>query len=260
MPWVTGTLLALALLVFVLATPAGLLRKADMVGYAVCHQIASHSFTIAGSQLPLCARCTGTFLGALVGLLGQAVVLRRGRAATFPPVKVLLILVGFTLTWAADGLNSYLALLGAPHIYQPANEVRLMTGALNGVTMSALVYVVFNVSVWRRPADSPNIRGLRDLGILLLMEAGLVGLVLSRQGFLLYPLALLSAVAILTLLTSVNSVLAVILLGRENSFETWRQALFAVATGLLLSLVQVGVIDLIRYALTGTLEGIPSLQ
>lgn len=231
-----------------------------MVGYAVCHQISSHSFTVAGSQLPLCARCTGTFLGALVSLIGQAAILRRGRAATFPPAKILLILVGFTLLWAADGLNSYLALIGGPHVYEPSNEFRLVTGALNGVTMSALVYALFNVSVWRHPAEGPNIRGLRDLGILLLLEAGLVGLVMSRHSLLLYPLALFSAAAVLTLLTSVNSVLAAILLRRENSAETWREALLPLSMGLLLSLVQIGAIDLIRYALTGTLGGIPLLN
>ncbi len=230
-----------------------------MVGYAVCHQIESHSFILAGRRLPLCARCTGTFLGALVGLFGQAVVLRRRRAAAFPPAPVLAILIGFTGLWAADGLNSYLALAGAPHPYEPANVFRLITGALNGLTMSALIYPVFNISLWRRPADRPNIRGLGDLALLLLLEAALVGLVLSRQDVLLYPLALLSAMAVLTLLSSVNTVLALILLGRENSVETGRQALLPVSLGLLLGLVQIALIDLIRYALTGTLDSLPSL-
>jgi uncharacterized membrane protein len=253
-------LLLFTIVILLLATPKGLLSKTDMVGYAVCHQIKSHSFVLGGYQLPLCARCTGTFLGALVGLLGQALILRRRRSADFPPATVLAILISFTLLWAADGLNAYLALVGGPHLYEPANEIRLVTGSLNGLTMSALIYPVFNVSLWRRPLDSRNIRGWRDLVLLLLMEAVLVGLVLSRQHFLLYPLALSSAAAVLTLLSSVNSVLAVILLGRENSVETGRQALFPLAFGLLLSLIQIAIIDLIRYALTGTLEGIPTLQ
>ena len=260
LPWVTGGLLVFALVAFALATPPGLLSKADMVAYAVCHQIGSHSFVIAGTQLPLCARCTGTFLGALVGLLGQGFVLQRRRAAAFPPPGVLTILVIFTILWAADGLNSYLALVGGPHGYEPTNELRLVTGALNGLTMSALVYVVVNVSLWKCPMEVPNIRGWRDLGLLLLLEAGLVGVVLSRQGFLLYPIALLSAAAVLTLLTSVNTVIAVILLGRENSVENWREALFPIAVGFLLCLVQIAVIDLLRYRLTGTLQGIPSLH
>jgi uncharacterized membrane protein len=258
--WLTAILLPLTLAVFLLGTPNGLLRKADMVGYAVCHQIESHSFTVAGHQLPLCARCTGTFLGALVGLFGQGVVLRRRRSGEFPPASILAILVGFTLLWMADGLNSYLALLGGPHLYEPRNALRLTTGALNGLTLSALIYPVFNISFWRRPADEPALRNLPDLGVLLLLEAALIGLVLSRQDFLLYPLAVVSAGGVLTLLTSVNTVIALILTRHDNSIEDWRQAIVPISMGLILSLVQVGLIGLVRFRLTGTLEGIPALH
>jgi uncharacterized membrane protein len=258
--WLTAILLPLTLAVFLLATPNGLLRKADMVGYAVCHQIESHSFTIAGHQLPLCARCTGTFLGALVGLFGQAVVLGRRRAGGFPPALILAILVGFTLLWMADGLNSYLALVGGPHLYEPRNALRLTTGALNGLTMSALIYPVFNVSFWRCPADEAALSNLPDLGVLLLLEAVLIGLVLSRQDFILYPLTVLSAGGVLTLLTSVNTVIALILTRRDNRIGNWRQAIVPISVGLILSLIQIGLIGLVRYRLTGTLEGIPSLQ
>jgi uncharacterized membrane protein len=258
--WLIAILLPLTLAAFLIATPNGLLRKADMVGYAVCHQIESHSFTIAGHRLPLCARCTGTFLSALVGLFGQAVVLRRRRAARFPPTPLLVILVGFTLTWMADGLNSYLALIGGPHLYEPMNALRLITGALHGLTMSALIYPIFNISVWRRPADEPAFRSLPDLCALVAMEAILIVVVLSRGDLLLYPLALLSAAAVLTLLTSINTVIAVILMRRENRVGNWRQALLAISVGLILSLIQIGLIDTLRFALTGTLEGIPPLQ
>lgn len=255
--WIVAGLLVVTLAIYLLATPAGVLPKMDLVGYAVCHQIESHSFFLAGRQLPLCARCTGTFLGALVGLLGQAVVLRRRRASGFPPAPVLAALMAFSLSWAADGVNSYLALMGGPHLYDPANELRLLTGTLNGLTMSALVFPVFNVSLWSSPTDRPAIRGFRDLLALLLMELALVGLVLSRQAFLLYPLAVLSAFAVLTMLTSVNSVIGAIVLGRDSSARTWREALLPIAVGLLLSFLQIGLIDLGRYWLTGTLEGIP---
>jgi uncharacterized membrane protein len=260
LPWIAGALLAVALGAFLLATPSGVLGKAEMVGYAVCHQIDSHTFTLGGHHLPLCARCTGTFIGALIGLIGQAVVLHRGRASAFPPSAILAVLLGGTALWAIDGFNSYLALIGLPHGYEPANQLRLITGTLNGLTMSALIYPVFNVSVWRSPADRPGIRGPRDLGVLFLMEVVFAGLLLWGKAFLLYPFALVSSAAVLTLLTSVNTVLAVIVLGRENSVTTWRQALLPLSVGLLLSLLQVGLIDLVRYAATGTLGGLPSLQ
>ena len=36
-------------------------------GSAVCHQRAERSFHLDAAQLPVCARCTGLYLGAAVG-------------------------------------------------------------------------------------------------------------------------------------------------------------------------------------------------
>ena len=81
-----GWLVALALIGIIgmlLAPPRGLLDKADYVAYAVCHRIPERTFIFAGRPLPLCARCSGTYLGALAGLI--VLILRgRGRAADLP--------------------------------------------------------------------------------------------------------------------------------------------------------------------------------
>jgi uncharacterized membrane protein len=264
LPWLVVVLAIVGTLAFLITTPDGFLTKMDLVGYAVCHRIASHSFAVAGHQLPLCARCTGTFIGTLVGFLGQAAVLRRPRAGEFPPRPILVILAGFTLLWAADGTNSYLALIHGPHLYEPQNWLRLTTGTLNGLTMSALVVPVFNFTLWRHPTTERTIRNLGDLGVLVLLEAGLIGLTgvltrLTRWSFLLYPLALLSALGVLALLTVVNSMLVLMIVRRENVVDTWREAGIPLLAGFVASLIQVGAIDIVRYILTGTLSGIPPL-
>jgi uncharacterized membrane protein len=253
--------LALATLVtFLVASPGGLLAKMDMVGYAVCHRIPARSFAFGGRQLPLCARCSGTFLGAMVGFLGQAAVLRRRRAAEFPPVSVITILVGFVAVWGIDGFNSYLKLIGGPNVYDPQNWLRLTTGSLQGLTMSIFVYPVLNFTLWRHPVPERAVRNLRDLGLLVLLEAIMVVVVLTRWAILLYPLAILSALGVLTLLTSVNSMLVLLITRRDNTVDDWRAAIVPLLAGFAVSLVQVGAIDLVRYTLTGTFEGIPPIH
>ena len=239
-----------------------LLAKPYMVGYAVCHQIPSHSFIIGDRALPLCARCTGTFMGALVGFFGQAVVLRRKRVSEFPPPLILVVLVLFTMLWAGDGLNSYMGtIVRGPHLYRPLHELRLLTGALNGLTMSALVWPAFNVTLWRHPVPEPNIRGLRDLGVLVLLELSMVGLVLlavyAQWDWLLYPLAWLGALGVLALLTSVNTLLVLIVIQRENVVERWRDALVPLVVGFAVGMVQVSLIGAVRYTFTGTFLGLP---
>ena len=260
LPWLVIVLTIAAICIFIAITPGGLLDKMDMVGYAVCHRITGRSFVIAGRQLPLCARCSGTFVGALVGFFGQIVVLRRRRATEFPPPLIIAILGSFMLLWGADGFNSYMVLIGGPHLYEPQNWLRLTTGALQGLTMSAFIYPVLNFTLWRKSAPERTVRNLGELAVLILLQAGMVGLVLTEWEFLLYPLVILGAGGVLALLTCVNGMLILMLTRRENVADTWRDSIIPLLAGLTLSLIQVGVIDVIRYALTGTLEGIPPLQ
>ena len=44
------------------------LRLMDIGGHLGCHQLESHSFSIGGYQMPLCARCTGILLGDVFGI------------------------------------------------------------------------------------------------------------------------------------------------------------------------------------------------
>ena len=231
-----------------------------MVGYAVCHQIASHSFSIGGHQLPLCARCTGTFIGTIIGFVGQAVVLRRLRSGAFPPPLVLVVLALFFVFLGFDGLNSYLTFFpGLPHLYEPANWLRLTTGTLYGLAMSAIIHPVLSFTLLRQPEAQPAVGSFRDLAVQVVLGAALIGVVLTGWPPLLYPLALLSAIGVLGLLTCVNTVLVVMLAHKENTMHSWRDAVPALLAGLTLSFVQIGLIGVVRFLLTGTLDGIPLL-
>ena len=82
--WILFTGVGLLFFGWLLTTPPGILGKADAVGYAVCHRIDLRSFHIQGRQMPLCARCTGMYLGAMLGLLYLAV--RYPRRSGMPSV------------------------------------------------------------------------------------------------------------------------------------------------------------------------------
>ncbi|MCX8068207.1 MAG: DUF2085 domain-containing protein [Anaerolineae bacterium] len=258
--WVAIGLAVLALGAYFLLTPPGLLTKTDWIGAAVCHRIPSHSFHIGGRQLPLCARCTGTFPGALIGLLGQA-ALRRRRESGFPPAPILALLVGFIVGMGIDGLNSYWNLMtGSPLLYEPRQELRLITGTLNGLSMSALLWPLVNFSLWRDPSPKPAIRNGLDLLILLLMEASWVILVLAGLSPLLPILALFSAAGVLTTLTLIFAVLVTIFFGRENRYSRWRDALTPLLVGFFLALTMIGLMDLFRYGVFGTITGFPGME
>ena len=114
-------------------TPPGVLGKADAVGYAICHRIAERSFHAHDRPLPLCARCTGIYLGVITGVI---VFATRGRlrASRLPGIRVLLVMIALGGLYGLDGLNSYLSIFEAyTPVYQPHNTLRLLSGLIFGL-------------------------------------------------------------------------------------------------------------------------------
>ncbi len=253
--WLVAIALGIIFVSWLLNSPEGVLGKADAVGYAICHRIDGRSFHIGNVQMPLCARCTGIYLGVLLGVALMAVA-RRGRAGALAPMRVIAVLVLFIAVMGVDGVNSYLTLIpGMPHLYEPQNWLRLITGTLNGVAVSGLVFPMFNQTLWRQWEDRPALRGLRELGGVVLAAAAVILLVLSDNPAVLYPLALLSVAGVLLLLTMTNSMIFMLLTRAENRATNWREAFVPLAAGLTMALAMIVFIDVARYTFTGTWGG-----
>jgi uncharacterized membrane protein len=240
------------LVTWLAVTPPGLLGKMDALGYAVCHRIAGHSFLLADRQLPLCARCTGMYLGALVGLV---YFLPRSRKAGFPPARILAVFALFLVVFAIDGVNSFLDLLNGQPLYIPQNSVRLLTGSMVGLGASAMLTAAVGQSAWQNFEDIPALGGFRQLGGLIGVCLAIDLAILSGNTLLLYPLAVLSGLTILLFLGLAYSILWLSLLKRWNSFRQWRGFWPVLGSGLCTALLQILATDLIRLALTGTWGG-----
>jgi uncharacterized membrane protein len=258
-PWLARLLLILLatgiVLVWLIYTPHGLLGKADAVGYAVCHRIDLRSFHLGDRALPLCSRCTGMYLGASVAFLFVA-ARGRARAGAFPRRWILGAFGVLAVFFAVDGLNSYLAFFpAAPHLYTPNNTLRLLTGSGLGLAMGVLVVSGFNQSVWVQVERSRPIESWLDFGLLLLAALGVDLLVLTENPLLLYPLALVSSLGVVALLTIVYTMLALLLSGRENKTAHPRQLVGPALVGFSLAMLQIAALDVVRYVLTGTWGG-----
>jgi uncharacterized membrane protein len=244
----------LLLLGWLLNTPAGLLGKADAIGYAVCHRIDLRSFHLGERQLPLCARCTGMYLGAVLGLVYQGLVSRK--RAGMPSKGIIVAMAFFILAFAIDGLNSFLSLIPtAPHLYDPQNWLRLLTGMGMGLAIAIAIFPGFNQTMWVDHDPRPAMGNWTKFAGLLGLAALLVVLVLTDNPLLLYPLALVSAGGVLLLLTVVYSMVWVMIMGAENRYQRINQMLLPLVAGFGMALFQIVLLDLGRYWLTGTWEG-----
>lgn len=250
--WLNLALILLSLALFttwLALTPPGVDGKVNAVGYSVCHQIDSHSYTIGGNVLPLCARCTGTFLGLLISIL---FLYSKHRKSGFPSRLKMVVLLFFFLFFAFDGINASLPLLGIKGLYPSSNLLRLISGLLFGITLANVVVPLWHQTLWVQQNPQPVFHSWRQLGWLLLFCTIIGVLVVADIAFLYYPLAILSTATIFLVLGMIYALLWCIILKKENSLRLLQEGLRIFSAGLITAITQVGVMDLIRYSLSGT--------
>lgn len=236
--------------VAILAPPWSILEKAHWIGFGVCHQIAERSFQPGGVSLPLCARCSGTFMGAMLSFMAIW-VMGRGRFASLPPVWILAILAAFILFWAVDGINSYLSFFpGLPHLYKPSNLLRMISGTLNGLALSFVLQPVMSLTLWQHPVRERAVAGFRELAGILVAAAVLVFITSREWAIMLYPLTVLSVFSVLALFTIINTLIVTIATRRENAFKSGSEAVPFFLWGLALSILEIGGVGLLRAWLT----------
>jgi uncharacterized membrane protein len=245
------------LLVWLVYTPPGLLGKADAIGFAVCHRINARSFHLDGRPLALCARCSGMYLGALLGLGYQWLTCRR--SGKWPPKGQLALFGLMALAFAADGANSYFQYLtGNGLLYQTTNPVRAFVGMGMGLVMAVALYPSFNQTVWRDYEDQPSIKTWKQLAGLLVLAVIVVLLLLSGNPLILYPLSLISAGGVVVMLSMLYSMILLSLTRKENFAEDYRDLAMPLLLGFIIALVQISLLDFGRLILFGSWGGFPN--
>lgn len=138
-----------------------------------------------------------------------------------PPRWLIAVLIGFLAIWAFDGFNSYLYLiLGRPFLYQPHNILRISTGILQGLAVSFLFLPFFNLAFWAEPDIRPVLQNGWELAQALGLGALVVLAVTSGWTLLFYPLAILSVVGTVLMLSLVGALFVLLALREENSNRT----------------------------------------
>jgi len=113
----------------------------DLIGSLVCHQNPEKTMQIGRRALPVCARCTGGYLGLLVGYL--VLILWRKRENKGPPDLWTTLVLSTPVI--ADVVTQTLG------VRESTNALRLLTGLLFGLTtLPFLVYAIQLLPTLRR--------------------------------------------------------------------------------------------------------------
>ena len=152
-------LLALGATTFVVALVAAPLAATWLavpmyaVGALICHQLPERSFHIAGSQLPVCARCVGIYAGGAVAALWAWLAPSAARKLT--PAITLRALV------AAAALPTLITVLGEwSGTWHPSNIARALAGAPLGGAVAVVITAAAATLNYDRCVRRPPVRSI----------------------------------------------------------------------------------------------------
>jgi uncharacterized membrane protein len=232
--------LALAACCAFFMLPGSIASKTHLALHGICAQRPSHSLFLGGAALPLDARMTGIYIGAATTGL-WLLAAGRARNTRVPPRRVIALLAVFVGLLAADGFNALAVDLGQPHLYEPANGLRLLTGVLGGTALGVALVHLLAVTVWARgnraaPVVSGVMTLLIPLGVALVLRA------LARSGLssLYAPFAigiLLAAVSVFAWLATIALALVT---NRGWSYGSFHELAGTLGVGLAAALALIG--------------------
>jgi uncharacterized membrane protein len=248
----SGLIILIAVIItanWILHTPHGFYEKAFAVGSSVCHQIPSHSFSNSDTQFPLCARCSGLYLGSFIGL---AYFFTQGKRKAVPKKGFLLLLLFLFLAWAGDGVNSFIsAFMNRNIIYETNNITRLVTGFGMGFVMATALITLFNLTVWKDGIDKPVLTDIRQVAGYTLLSAITGWVLLSSWAIFFYAFAYISIVTVMIIITLLYTIFWIIMLRKENSFTAWKSIGLFLIAGFATAILQVTLLNMLRQWVLG---------
>jgi hypothetical protein len=193
------------------------------------------------------------YLGALDGMV---YLFFKPRQAGLPAKKILFALLGFLLLFAVDGINSTLRFFpGMSGLYDPQNWLRLITGSGMGIAIAAMLVPVFYSAVWSDPQTSSTLSTWRSFLPLVGITGLLDLLVLSQLSLVLLPLAILSSLTVVLILTLVYTVLWLLIWKKDGQCKGFQQLFPWLLIGFATAVLQIILMDALRFSITGTWAG-----
>lgn len=114
----------------------------------ICHHLPDRFLVIKG-QLPVCARCTGLYLGFILAVLGFQ--LSRLFHLSHKSRKIFLVSCSVSL------LSLFVALLEGAHLINTSNGIRLFLGLGLGIAPAIAASIIMENMAWKLRLSLANI-------------------------------------------------------------------------------------------------------
>ncbi|MEQ8169480.1 MAG: DUF2085 domain-containing protein [Candidatus Eremiobacterota bacterium] len=171
------------------------------LGYASCHQMIDRTIFFGSRPMFVCVRCSGIYAGYVISCL--FIYLTGKNKARFFPEKSVIITGIIISSLIFIDVGSVIA--GFRH---GANDIRLITGLMAGMSLPFLVFPAINrLLSYNSGEDKKIINGLKPFAGLILLNCLIFFLFKSGKDFLFWPFFLLTGAGFILLYLNLNSIL-----------------------------------------------------
>jgi hypothetical protein len=102
----------------------------------------------------------------------------------------------------------------------------------------------------------PAVENIKKFILLICLGILIDIIVLTQSVFILLPAAFISTAGVVLLLTMVYTIIWIQILGKANQFTGLSQITIYLIAGFLTAIIQIALIDLFRFIITGTWNGL----
>jgi uncharacterized membrane protein len=223
LPWRYAFVSLIAVLVLGLLLAPGM--SLDQKMYAVLHGMCSqqHNIVLGGIQFPICARCSGIYISALVTMI-YFWVIGRGHAGRVAPWPIVGVMIVFVLGMVADGFHSMTVELGIWKLYEPRNDVRTLTGIGVGMGIAILLLMMYNTVLRTNVDDNlPTVKNWRELAGVVALNFLIMVAIYGNFHLMAWPLAIMAFVGMIGVVYSVNLLLVSLFMGYDGTISNLKQ-------------------------------------
>jgi uncharacterized membrane protein len=210
------------------------------ISYAICHQLPDRSFFVYEEQLPLCARCTGIYLGMFIAFSFYffTKVLKNKKHIQPPALGINILSIFFILLMAIQAVTSL-------YINYPLDkEMRFITGILFGFSLPWYLLITIHYSK-RFKYKNEEILNYKEYLLLSLITLASATLFLLKIPSILYIIAYLSAIGLLVFIFLIN--LSLLILTTDLTKKLRKISLgYLIIFSIILSLIEIFSLNLLH--------------
>ncbi|MDD3627764.1 MAG: DUF2085 domain-containing protein [bacterium] len=212
-----------------------------ILGAAVCHQLPERSFFIAGHQLPICMRCSGTYLGAILTFffLWFTGGLKRGG---FPRTPIFFTLIAFPFLMGVDVVTVNLG------FRPPSPEIKLLTGTFAGIFITSFLVPAFHTGFSGKFTEKPIYNNFLFVFIVIPVFAGAMLLTQINHEIVFYITAILENISILAIFTTLNLFIFLTIFEKRFPYPVSGKEMFKIPVpfSFIFTIIELGMIYIIR--------------